>query len=543
MPPQYKVKNPIPTPTTFADTRVRRNTLEVTLNAEEGSVATSSIVVDDPSGDFDIVGHRDFAIRETEVTSGQSYIFFGAVADRKVRRGPSGRVGVGREWEVSLVDLNTLLDRRIMVGTDNNRPAETDVHRIQWLLTTSEGAFIADTRYFSTSSPVAMDAVDYRGQSLKQVLDDCAQQSGKDYWLTSFEDTGTTSAPWGVASLWYGFRSSSLYPSTLVLSNVAADVAADQLGLTYAYSQEETFLTRDPSRVYSSVYVQYDGGTAYVNNLATQAAFARRDAVSPAENVKTAAKAQARGTRYLNDIDTEEDVITTSIEVPLAHVNLLREGMAVSFKATHLPGYETGAAVRVLNRTVSQHSEQTYKIRMELGSGGSDATDHTGETIGGYLCSANGYIVPTAGVVDPNGILHCSTFPNGGGRYVGNSNTDFGKYIVVYAETTYMVHTYNVIHGPAAAPIFIGLGGLSIYQINLGDDEPGFGVPELFEYTGTFTTAGTYASDPAPRNLECYLIELPWTGHNDNDSEHYTVVTYVSGKDPRFSGLVGCPFG
>jgi hypothetical protein len=126
--------------------------------------------------------------------------------------------------------------------------------------------------------------------------------------------------------------------------------------------------------------VQYDGGTAYVNNLATQTAFARRDAVSPAENVKTAAKATARGTRYLAAIATEEDVITTSIQVPLASVNLLREGMRVSFRATHLPGYETPVYMRVLNRTVKQDSELTYSIKMELGSGGGSAGSGHGPT-------------------------------------------------------------------------------------------------------------------------------------------------------------------
>ena len=526
-------------PTTLDDQRVRTNTLEVTSNAEEGSVATSSIVIDDPLGDFDIIGHRNFAIREMSVAVGSnSYIFVGATADRKVRRGPSGRVGVGREWEVSLVDINTFLERRVMVGLDNNRPAETDIARLQWLLTTAEGSFIGDTRYFNTSGGVAMDACDYRGQSFKSVIDDCAQQSGKNYFLTTFEDTATATQPWGVPSFFYDFNNSTAYSSTIALSNDSLDLSVN----TFAISQEETFLTRDPSRVYSSVYVVYDGGTAYVNNNATVAAFARRDAVSPAENVKTAAKATARGTRYLASINTEEDVITTGVTLPAASVNLLREGMRVPFKATHLPGYETPQYTRVLNRTVKQVSEENYFLQMELGGGAGGTVSNVGQTFGGYVCTTYGYAVPLVGG-DVNGVMYADYFVPG---HTGNSLADWGQYCHIYRECTYQVHVYSITIGPIAPPMYAQIINASVWQVELGTNDTGFiplghPVPPLTDVVGSITVSGSYASDPTPIQAWANLIQLPWSAHDPANSESYTTLSYVSGPDPRFTGLPGCP--
>lgn len=356
----------VPDPIELDYDRVRIYTLDVTQNAEEGSVATSTVLIDDPNGNLDIVGHRIFAVQETSITGDDEFVYVGYTAERKIIRGPY-RNGVGRQWEVQLVDINTVLERRVMTGSDANRPAETDVQRVQWLEATNEGHLIADTRYLFTANPVNMDAVDYRGQMFKSILDDCAQSSGKDYWLTYFGDTSSPTYPWGQFSLWYGFRNRSEYASTIRLSNELSEV---DTVTTFALSNETTSLKRDPSRVYSGVYMPYDGGSSYVQDNAIALAFARRDAISPAENVKTNAKATARATRYLADISTEEDVISFGFQVPAAQVNDLRQGMLVPIKATHLPGYEDFVSMRVLNRNVKQDSELTYFITGEAGRGG-----------------------------------------------------------------------------------------------------------------------------------------------------------------------------
>jgi hypothetical protein len=342
--------------------RVRLYTLDVTQNAEEGSVALSTITIDDPDGDYEIKGFRRLRIVETAMAS-NSLMANLWIVDRKIVRGPY-KTQAGRQWVCSVADMNSVPEFRIFHGTTANRPAETDVARIQWLMTTSElGSRVTNSQYINTSGAVPMDAVDYRGQKPSDVINDCAQQSGKNYFTYTIEPT-----PYFLG-LWYDFADSSAYTSDIRLTNDLADVVADPYGLTYLIA-DDTELERDPSRVYSGAFVQYDGGTVYREDLGISNEFTRRDAVVAADNVKTYNKALARGDRYLSAFDTEEDRITTAIRLPAEKVNFVREGMRVRFRATHLPGYEGPYSwLRVLKRTIKQDSEVEYLVTLELGTG------------------------------------------------------------------------------------------------------------------------------------------------------------------------------
>lgn len=357
--------------------RFRFADLSVTQNAEEASVGTSSLFIHDPTGDLDITGHRVFGIKEDAVAAASNqFVYVGYTAERKVKRGESELTGASRVWEVTLTDVNTVVERRIMLGNDAKRPAETDVARMNWLLGTNEASRIDSTLYVSQENGVAMDAVDYRGQSFGQVVNDCCQASGKNFYVSYWGETISAEDPWGYFGAWYDHSGSELYVSMLRLSNFLDDIDSPSGGNTFAISADTT-LTRDPSRVYSGVYLPWDGGNTYVQRTATYNTFAQRDVAMYAQNIKSAAQATARANRYLDDLDTEEDVISTSIIVPDTKVNHLREGMLVQFKATHLPGYETFTWLRVLNRTVQQLSDDTsneYRILLELSAGDSVTT-------------------------------------------------------------------------------------------------------------------------------------------------------------------------
>ncbi len=60
-------------------------------------------------------------------------------------------------------------------------------------------SFLGDTTYLDTSGPVNMDAVDYRGQYVRDIIDDCAQQSGKNWYHLDVGTSGST-----VFGTWYG---------------------------------------------------------------------------------------------------------------------------------------------------------------------------------------------------------------------------------------------------------------------------------------------------------------------------------------------------
>jgi hypothetical protein len=333
--------------------------LAVTMNAEEGSTGNSTITLYDPVAELDIVGLSHFRVREMDAPTGEQYIGQYYAADSKVRRGESELVTVQRVWDVNLVDINEVLARRVFSKDEADRPAESDVARLQWLLTTAQMGLVDDSTYFDATGSVPMDAVDYRGQTPHSILDDCAQQSGKNWYLWFNEAASGTGF-----SLWYAHAVSSNYSSAISLSNVLADV---DYSTVFALSAD-TELKRDPSRVYGGVYLPYDGGAVHVRSTATLIDYPLRDFVAPSFNVKTAAKANARARRYLADLDTEEDVITTTVVVPRAQVNDLMQGMRVQVKASHLPGYSAYVWMRCLNRTVKELNEDEYAITVELGA-------------------------------------------------------------------------------------------------------------------------------------------------------------------------------
>jgi hypothetical protein len=374
--------------------RLRAYSAVVTANAEQGSVAISQIVIDDPEGGIGITGLRPFSLTETAESSNQQVIYNGWTADREVTRGESFRTGSARKWTVNVADGNSIITRRIMRGADANRPAETDVARVQWLLTTSEfGDIVTTSRYVSTLFPVAMDAVDYRDQNNQQIIDDCSQASGKNYWI--IYDENTSPASWGLV---YDFVGSSKYRSALRLTNILGYVDND---ITFGVSESDTKLNRDPSRVYSGVVLPYVGGEVYVSSNPIATAFQVRDTTAPAYNVKSSAKATARANRYIADAATEADVITTSFLVPLAKVNHLREGQQVQCWFAHFPGYDTGWNwMRVLRRTVTATSEEYYTIEVEMAAaiGGLDA--------GGGRTS-EGVVIPAPPIVEATPLQTC----------------------------------------------------------------------------------------------------------------------------------------
>jgi len=430
--------------------RIRAYQMSVMANAEQGSVAMPSLAVDDPEGGINITGLRNITLTETSESSNQQVIFTGWTASREVTRGQeSHRTGAARLWTVTLADQNSLIGRRIMRGGDANRPAETDVARIQWLLTTSEfGGIVTTSRYVSTLFPVAMDAVDYRDQSNQEILDDCSQASGKNYFVMFDE-------PVAAYGLYYDFAGASKYRSALKLTNILGYVDND---ITFSVSNTDTKLSRDPSRVYSGVVLPYVGGEVYVQDSAIAAEFVSRDTMAPSVNVKTSAKATARATRYIFDASTESDVISTSFLVPLSRVNHLKEGMAVQVWLAHFPGYDTGWNwMRVLNRTVTATSEEFYTIAVELAAA-------VGGLLAGGGLTSDGLTYPAPAIVEPAPLKTCVardhltySYTAGGTRSGLGPPYQNGAGNWEYVSTTFL-HYWRVGQGNSEFPLAGQLG-------------------------------------------------------------------------------------
>ncbi len=505
----------------------------LTTQAEQGSVATSSLVVDDLAGDWDITGHRWVYVLED--TADPEMVYWGYAADRKVSR-MAPMAETARQWTITLNDINTLLARRILVGADCNRPAESDVERLQWLTATTEESFIEDVSLLDTSAPVAMDAVDYRHQYATQIYDDCSQASGKNWYVYPVFD----GYDW-VVGFWYGFGESTDYSSAIRISNDLDDV--DSV-VTFAPGRATT-LTRDPSRVYAGVSMPYDGGIIYYENATTATRFGHRDTSAPMVNVKTNTKAYNRAQRYLLTINTEEDVIDTSILVPPEQVNDVLPGQRIECKYVHLPGYSDFSWMRVLARTVTFLTPREYGVDLTL-SAQPVAVFYPipGDVVppDSSLCTIGGYQVPLTG--GGNTPMHVTTVP----PYLGNSWNDFAQRCYVYPGATYKVHTYGVTFTgtPGTSEVVLTvINNSTILQGDLGSDDPAFypdhtGFPYLLtERTDTILWPGIPGS--GVQTAEALLTSLPWSGHTPLYHEWFVVMTYVSGPDPRYEGLPTCP--
>jgi hypothetical protein len=404
-------------------------------NAEETSVGSWRLTVHDPDGDLVLLGWRRLYVYDDEAPVGKQVIGYWFVGDREVER-DSPWIGAARMWLVDLVDVNTIASLRIMEGTDAKRLAETDIERINWLLTTTELGMVQDQIYVATTSGVDMEAADLRGQNVGQIITDCMQQSGRNafIWYNEIAIAGTSIVSSSVAdptvittasahglntgasvtitghagstpaidgahvvtviddttfsipvevtvggtggtvtigrfSLFYDFDYSESYTSTLRLSNYDSDIDDfdDPDALTFVV--EFARMKRSASRVYSGIHGDYDGGSRYRQRAATGDTFGiNRDTTHRMDNVKSAAVADARLDRLLEEISTEEDVIEVAFVVPATKVNELKEGMRHEALFSHLPGYLGPTWFRVLNRQVEDLglSPHVYRISAEL---------------------------------------------------------------------------------------------------------------------------------------------------------------------------------
>ncbi len=344
--------------------------------AEMGAVGEGNLVFDDVNADLgyngEIVGLKRMFVNENDGPIGHIRLWTGWIGDRRYHRGQGDSLitGVQRKVDVTLVDENALASFRVFAPVALEptwsfvRPAETDIERITAMLGV---AFLAtslfDVGYVNTVGPVNMDANDYTGSTANDVLNDCAQQSGKNFFVMSNPDE---SDPKNV--LWYDKWSSDgsatiPFDSTLSLTNVLSE----HNGTTVFAITPDAVGVLDPSRVVAGVYLPYSGGTTYRKLASTEDAFAYRDVVAPSVTVKSLAQANIRADRYLAENATEDNRISCTVQLPSTKATLIRAGMRIQAHFTHIPGVDSGMTwCRILRRTVRQDQETNKQYWLDL---------------------------------------------------------------------------------------------------------------------------------------------------------------------------------
>lgn len=332
----------------------------LTDSADSGTLAMSRVRVDDPAGNLTIVGHHDF--RAIETGCSWPTLFRGYFADRTVKRAQSMLTGAARLWDATVYDLNAALQFEVIRGNGAKRPAETDTERLAWLVSSGFLGPISsdDSAIFGAGDN--LDKQDYRGMTAGDVLSDCAQVSGCNYFV-AWDDT--LSAP----VIHYYMPTRAFNSSSLRISNVLSDV-----DMTTVFAPDlAAELNRDPSLVYSGVYYQYgdrQSAAVYETNATVLAAIGhKRETAELDSSVDSANRASAKANRWLTEAEDEEDVITVTLhKVPPAQVNLIRAGQRIEVKFTHLPGYSAWTWMRVVRRTVAQDgdTQEFYQLSLAL---------------------------------------------------------------------------------------------------------------------------------------------------------------------------------
>lgn len=316
-----------------------------------GAVGAGYVNIDDSGGAITVPAMK--AVTMDESLASPTRVFTGYVNARHIRRGPFA-AATDRQWGTDLDDVNALWDDQILRSTDSaNRGAETDYARMSWLISTGAlGAATAGTTVPSGAN-VNMDAFDYRGSHPRDVANDCAQASGKNYFLYY-----TTAL-----FVFYALASGSTFSSTLQISDDSTDVDSST---TFAPIIHGDSLTRVPDKVFSGVRLRYKAGAVYVTNATTASTYRVHEAALTYMKVKTSAKATAQAQQWLDSSTVETDNLPDiEIIVPAANVNDIRAGQRMKVKLRHA-GVSTLTYFRVKSRDVMPENDVSYRIRLSF---------------------------------------------------------------------------------------------------------------------------------------------------------------------------------
>ena len=336
--------------------------LQVT-SAADGTIASASVKIDDPTGALSLQVLQQFSITETACTN--TRLFTGYIYNIRIHRGPFQN-GAGRVWELEIADLNFLLHLRVLRGSTAKRALESGNTRLAWLLPAISD-LVADNGLVA-ANPWMFDEADYRGRYPNEVLPDLCVSSSDVVGRIFFVYWDHAAAE---AALFLDVPSAAVNSSSLKISNVLADVDES---ITFApnIDSEVGIVGED---VFDGVYFTYKGTSIYRQRAATYTTFGlHRDGVFSTDRVGSAATAIRHADQYLDAHSGEVDTITCLVRLPASKVNLLDAGMRVQVKFSHLRGYTSFTWMRVQKRTVilTAGTNEFYDIQFELSTRGRD---------------------------------------------------------------------------------------------------------------------------------------------------------------------------
>jgi hypothetical protein len=355
------------TPDVFVEMQtVRYKSWRVGQACSAADAFVGALPFDDPGGTLTIKGWRKWRVVET--TASPTLLASGRIRTKTVKRGDSERsslrLGADRWWDCDAYDNNTLVGSRLIRGTEANRPAETAGERLAWLLDSPFTVLHDEGHVTYPSDP--LDPADYTLQTAADVIADCAQPGGYNFFAMQTDTTDATDTP----ELFFMLPTDSDWASSVSIS----DDPADYDGVTVFAPSYDAELGIGDELIASGVAVPYDGGDSsayvYVSDDAIGDEFAYVNKTAPMANVKTAAKALVIAERHLDLSRTESEKITCTIHVPAALANAVRPWHRVPYKSTWMPGFAVYRDCRVVNWSIEQQpfsgGGDGYLVHLEL---------------------------------------------------------------------------------------------------------------------------------------------------------------------------------
>lgn len=322
--------------------------------ANRGQVGMGGFDVDDATNSLTIPALKGVLFNEPAAGIANQRTFTGFTHDRTTERGPN-KVAGQRQWGVEVLDLNTLADDYILTAAESaDRPAETDYARVVWLLTTRFNTVAGVASGVVPNSNTAnMDAVDYRGRRARDVLAECSEMAGKNWFIYQW----TTATP----LLFYDVTSGSNLTSSARISDVAADIDSS---VTWAASNVKVH--KSPDDVYSTVHLRWNEGTVTVTNATTASTYRTREISVTDMSIDTSTKATAKANAFLTASQYERvRVDQISVQVPAANINDIRAGQRIHIKLDR-HGISAFTYYRVLERRIEPVNDVSYKITLTL---------------------------------------------------------------------------------------------------------------------------------------------------------------------------------
>jgi hypothetical protein len=338
--------------------------LTSTANGSADSVAALS--VDDPDGGTTLLPLGEVIVEESACSD--SRCFTGTALNLRISRGPY-RSGPGRVWEFDVPDLNELMKRRILRGSDANRPAESGSDRIDWLLTTVGMAGVVFDNGAIAANSWTYEATDYRGQYALDVMESIVSASGElgRVFFVYWDQTA------GQPSLFYASPNAVLNDSTLAITNVMSDVDDSTVFAPYVGSDLEA----QGEAIFDGVYVVYTGGVLYRQRASTFTTYGVHvDGTFTWDRITNATYAATHAETFLDRHSGQIDTINCTVRLPRDKVNFIDAGMRIQVKFEHLPGFTSWTYTRVTRRTLvlTAGTNLFYDLQLELSVRGLDQT-------------------------------------------------------------------------------------------------------------------------------------------------------------------------